>query len=208
MLWSYSSKLEQAAKLNLGSAAAVHAAHLPSLNVEKVLGHSAVLNMKITSKACILSTSTCKPFVASDLRSLLSQAIQDIAQNTYDLDNVVQATVSGLLDQRKVSLVVIGPTAHANLVQGALQGVGVKTDMPSDYKEDENTDSRRGGSDLVAIVGMSGRFPGSDNVEDFWQTLKKGQEFCKKVDHPLANSLRQIYLYLAHSADSQIPFRY
>jgi acyl transferase domain-containing protein/acyl carrier protein len=40
------------------------------------------------------------------------------------------------------------------------------------YKEDENI---RPGLDL-AIVGMAGRFPGAQNIEAFWENLKKGIE--------------------------------
>ena len=37
-----------------------------------------------------------------------------------------------------------------------------------------STHDARGGSDLVAIVGMSGRFPGSENIEEFWNLLQSG----------------------------------
>jgi acyl transferase domain-containing protein len=33
----------------------------------------------------------------------------------------------------------------------------------------------------IAIVGMSGRFPGSDSVEGMWENLLEGREFHKKV---------------------------
>ena len=36
-------------------------------------------------------------------------------------------------------------------------------------------------SQAIAVVGMSGRFPGADNLEDFWNILERGQDLCREV---------------------------
>ena len=33
----------------------------------------------------------------------------------------------------------------------------------------------------IAVVGMSGRFPGVDNLEDFWRILERGEDLCREV---------------------------
>ncbi|RMZ83317.1 hypothetical protein DV737_g1684, partial [Chaetothyriales sp. CBS 132003] len=38
----------------------------------------------------------------------------------------------------------------------------------------------RAGSKCVAIVGLSGRFPGAGSVEEFWKNLLNGQDFVKE----------------------------
>ena len=35
--------------------------------------------------------------------------------------------------------------------------------------------------DAIAIVGMSGRFPGADSVDELWQVLSKGIDMHKEV---------------------------
>lgn len=35
--------------------------------------------------------------------------------------------------------------------------------------------------DDVAIIGMSGRFPRSDDLESFWDVLKHGQDVHEQV---------------------------
>ena len=41
--------------------------------------------------------------------------------------------------------------------------------------EDRETD------DAIAIVGMSGRFPGADSVDELWQVLSEGIDMHKEV---------------------------
>ena len=34
----------------------------------------------------------------------------------------------------------------------------------------------------IAIIGMSGRFPGASNISDFWKNLKEGKESISFLD--------------------------
>ena len=135
----------------------------------------------LTSKVRIVSSSTCASFVASDLGTLLYEMILDIAQNTLRLTDTVQTIVSDLQKIGEVDLVVVGPTAHTSLVQGALREKYINVQVVSEPEAPESTHDLRGGSGLVAIVGMSGRFPGGDNVHDFWNALQKGQDMHQKA---------------------------
>lgn len=144
-----------------------------------------MLMTPLTSKVRIVSSSTCKPFVASDLGTLLYEMILDIAQNTLRLTDTVQTIVSDLRKIGDVDLVVLGPTAHTSLVQGALREKYINVNLISEPEAPVSAHDLRGGSDLVAIVGMSGRFPGSDSVREFWDTLQNGQDFHQKASgHP------------------------
>ncbi|KAL9577385.1 MAG: hypothetical protein Q9212_006395, partial [Teloschistes hypoglaucus] len=52
--------------------------------------------------------------------------------------------------------------------------------------EDAQTLAVNPGSDgdEIAIVGMAGRFPGAESLEDFWQTLEKGLDLHRRVRTP------------------------
>ena len=151
------------------------------IDMERIVGESPVLLTPLTSKVRIVSSSTCKPFVASDLGTLLYEMSLDIAQNTLRLTDTVSTIVSDLRRIGDVDLVVLGPTAHTSLVQGALREKYINVNTISEPEPPVSAHDLRGGSDLIAIVGMSGRFPGSDNVYDFWDSLQKGKDFHKKV---------------------------
>ena len=142
-----------------------------------------MLTTPLTSKVRIVSSSTCAPFVASDLGTLLYEMILDVAQNTLRLTDTVQTIVSDLRRIGDVDLVVLGPTAHTSLVQGALREKYINVNLISEPEAPVATQDLRGGSDLIAIVGMSGRFPGSDNIYDFWDTLQKGKDFHERASY-------------------------
>ena len=62
----------------------------------------------------------------------------------------------------------------------ALQANGIEYEVGKPAMAPQNENSR-GGSDLIAIVGMAGRFPGSDTVDGFWEDLMAGKCHIKEV---------------------------
>ncbi|MCJ1403878.1 hypothetical protein MMC11_007101 [Xylographa trunciseda] len=178
-LWAYSPDLDRAAKIPTDTNGPIHTSHMPRINVEKVLGHSSLLDIPISSKARIASNSSSGTYSHSTLRSLLAHMITDIAHNVLYLTNTLDECISGLADTRKVRLTVVGPTGHLPTVQSALKDAGIKCDVNSHL--DAKVNRVRGGSDLVAIVGMAGRFPGSETIDRFWEDLLEGKNQIKKV---------------------------
>ena len=54
----------------------------------------------------------------------------------------------------------------------------------------------------IAVIGMSGRFPGADTIEELWQVLKDGKETIsffepEEIDVSIPESLRNDSLYVA-----------
>ena len=200
-LWIHSPQLGLAPKLKLNAFSAVHAAHLPMLDMENIIGDSPMLTTPLTSRVRIVSSSTCNPFVASDLGTLLYEMILDVAQNTLRLTDTVQTIVSDLQRIGDVDLVVLGPTAHTSLVQGALREKYINVNLISEPEAPASAQELRSGSDLIAIVGMSGRFPGSDNIYDFWETLQKGKDLHEKAGHYYSRAVHgsRLQLHLIRS---------
>ncbi|KAI9728586.1 MAG: Type I Iterative PKS [Cirrosporium novae-zelandiae] len=180
-LWSYSSDLTLAPKLKIAAAAAVHAAHLPLPDLEKIVGTSPLLDTPVPAKASIISSSTCKPFEASNLRELLYLMIQDVTQNTLRMEATVQAVISKIIGKGDVKLTAVGPTNHTTLVQRNLQNSGLNVTLTDAVKPLPTAENVRGGSDLIAIVGMSGRFPGGNNLPEFWETLRSGADVHQQI---------------------------
>ncbi|MCJ1396229.1 hypothetical protein MMC18_009118 [Xylographa bjoerkii] len=180
-LWSWSSELALAPKLNLAAHTAVHAAHMPLPDLEKIVGNSSMLDVPFSTNVSIISTSTCKPFVASNCRQLLHLIIQDVTQNILYMEGTIRALVSGVIGKGDVQLTAVGPTPHTTLVQRALQSSGVTFHDTSPPKTSQALEKTRGGSDLIAIVGMSGRFPGGNDISEFWETIKNGVDVHEQI---------------------------
>ena len=129
-----------------------------------------------------MSTSSLKPYQSTDLRSLLKEMMWDITQHTLQLGKTVEA-VANLLGKGQVEVTIVGPTSHTSLVTRLLENVGVQP-VVQDFAVASTQTSYRGGSNDVAIVGMSGRFPGSESLEDFWTVIQKAQDLHKEVSSP------------------------
>lgn len=177
-LMEFSKDLDECPKIDTDTKAA-HTPYLPPIDMDVVLGTSPLLNRKLPSKARILSPSSCKPYVHSSLRSLLREMIEDIVSNVLLIDRTTE-TCASLFKDRPVSLIVAGPTGH----QAAVERVLKLRDVRYQIREHEGTsqaNTKRGGSDLIAVVGMAARLPGSDTVDAFFENLMDGKVQLKKV---------------------------
>ena len=141
------------------------------------------LTTPIPAKVRILSPCSGEPYSFSNLHDLLLAIIQDISQNHMDLIQTFQKAASGFRGFRNVHLMVIGPTAHANSIQAALEENKLNVIVATSPEDLVPHISTRDGSGLVAVVGMSGRFPGSESIQAFWESLQRGQDFnCEVSD--------------------------
>ena len=138
--------------------------------------------MPYPPNAQIISSSTCLPYVANDVRALLHQMMLDIGQNTLRLTETIGALVNNILRAGKeVDLIVVGPTAHTRMLKGALQESSIRVNLITEPRIVPPAEVLRGGSEKVAIVGMSGRFPGSESIYEYWENLQRGTDFHQKV---------------------------
>ena len=179
-LMKFSKELEDAPKAKTDTNGAVHTEYMPKFDIERVLGKSRLLNIPITSKARILSPASCKPYEHSTLRSLLHEIIVDIAHNILRISDTAEECIAGIAGDRPVFLTVAGPTGHLAAVQRSLKSKGLKYQLRQ-HRTHEDGIVTRGKSDLVAIVGMAGRFPGSETIEGYFEDLVEKKIQLKKV---------------------------
>ena len=109
--------------------------------------------------------------------------VKDISHNNMDLVKTFHKVASGLQGVKNVDLKVIGPTAHSSSMQTALEENKLDISVTDSIEDSASHVSKREGSDLIAVVGMSGRFPGSESIQAFWESLRLGQEFHSEVSH-------------------------
>lgn len=177
-----SEHFSQASTSRLPSAIAVHAAHLPVLDVDSILGNSSLLD---TPTRCggLFSSSTSEPFAASTLWELLHLIIADIAQHPLYLEETIKNVASSLQGKDNARLLPVGPTHSVSFVQRELQRV-IPTVTTVHISTDDDVPSSEGyrrGSDRVAIVGMSGRFPDSDSTSELWDLLLSGRSAHQRI---------------------------
>lgn len=159
--------------------------NLPSLAIDDILGDSSLLDTIVESgKARMLSPFTCRPYEGTNFRQLLEAIIPDITQHAYFPEATAVSVIrdlKGASPDKAIRLSVMGHTHYLPLVQKILEDEKMKYEVHYHNRSTEAPRESRSGSGFIAVVGMSGRFPGAENIDDFWANLLRGQVEIKEV---------------------------
>ncbi|KAL6695090.1 polyketide synthase [Trichoderma pleuroticola] len=179
-LYSYSPILASASKTHLPLKGLAHAPHIPPLDLDEILGTSSVLRLPVREKIHVVSTSSSRPFEGQDLGSMLAEALVDITQRMQNLIGVSNYCMSEFQSDKTVELVTIGPQGQAGgSLRQDLEVGGICFNLRPAIQV--HKEGLRDGSDLVAVVGMSSRLPGSEDAESFWENLQGGLQFESEI---------------------------
>lgn len=180
-LWEYSPELDRAAKIRTDSPGPLHNPYMPGLDLEKVIGSSTLLNIPLSSKARIISPSSCMTYNHPTLRSLLGEMITDIVNNMQNFHGSAEKVIADIASRgEKASIIVCGPTGQLPMVKHILEENRIQYEIRQ-LQDNLSNSLTRGGSDLIAVVGMAGKFPGSETVEGFWEDLLIGKDQIKSI---------------------------
>ncbi|TGO70875.1 hypothetical protein BELL_0652g00030 [Botrytis elliptica] len=169
----------------LTSANAVHAPHLVQLDISFILGDSPVLGYAIPHTSLLVSVSTGLPYPAVSLRELLHAIVDDIAHKPMCIDKTVEGLASIVSPDRdsEITLTTLGPCSHTGMVQKILSSFfsTVHISVHIGSHEGSDTTNSRGRSSDIAVIGMSGRFPLAEDVEEFWKVLQAGHALHETI---------------------------
>ncbi|KAM0147236.1 hypothetical protein ACHAPG_010711 [Botrytis cinerea] len=169
----------------LTSAIAVHASHLVQLDIPLILGNSPILGSALPRKSLLVSISTGLPYPAVSLRELLHAIVDDIAHKPMWIDKTVEGLASIISPDRdsEIVLTTLGPCSHAGMVQKILAPFfsAVNISALTGSHEGSDTANSRGISNDIAVIGMSGRFPSAEDVEEFWEVLQAGKTLHETI---------------------------
>ncbi|UKZ81664.1 Type I Iterative PKS [Trichoderma virens FT-333] len=176
--WSTEIELASHAKTDIG--ALIHCNVLPPLDVGKILAHFSWSDRTIDwTKARIISPTSGIDYKNTTLGSLIGQVINDIANNALLIDDTVDACISRLERTVTFSVCIPGPTGYLPTVEQAFKTHKIQYEMNNLTMDIAK--SSRGGSDMIAIIGMGGRFPGSNSPEEFWDDVLAANCHIEKV---------------------------
>ena len=144
------------------------------------MGNSPLLKKLIKPNFKVISGSKYRPIAAFDLREFLEENILDIFQNSTNPDRMFEVGASFLDKSKEISLFMLGSTTYLILLRRMLHSQCFKVTLKTNPPTLQNSEIR-GGSGSVAIVGMSGRFPGSDSVEELWESIMRRDELHRKA---------------------------
>lgn len=168
-----------------------HAPHLfDESDIDRILGP-----LTGTSVACRISGrspvmgSAKQDLSSSSYLDLLRQALSQILLKPL-LVNVIVEDMGTL--HSDASSYIIHPIAcsAAQVLGSALRAHGMTSQAETDYCAVESTESLFENDSLpsgdlsrskLAIVGLSGRFPGADTLQEFWSLLREGRDMAREA---------------------------
>ena len=111
---------------------------------------------------------------------LLQRTIAEVLSEPIDLCETMQGFVSDIKNQKLV-IFPIGPTYAVQILQRTLDEAKIEMTIAKFPDLRTSTTPCRAGCGDIAIVGYSGRFPGSETNHEFWKNLEAGRKFDTKV---------------------------
>jgi naphtho-gamma-pyrone polyketide synthase len=137
-------------------------------------------------RGSLLSIRDGAPYDAQSLKELYTQVITDVLISCQDFSSVFNRLSDDLKSsERNYAPIFVGPmnetspmlaTLQARFSQSPVAYVDLK--QASLYPRPSCSPFRK---DKIAIVGMSGRFPGGQDPEEFWKVLYNGWDMHREV---------------------------
>ncbi|KJZ76404.1 hypothetical protein HIM_04133 [Hirsutella minnesotensis 3608] len=164
-----------------------HAPHLFSqLDVDNIVGGVINDSTKAHAEHVPLLTSVNKGSPRS-FAKLLEAAVADILLQPIRWSDILEEIQSCIheTNPKSFKVVPLGTTAD-QLIYTALKQTSLRSLMPSSLSQskpaaDMSSSAANPTKPKLAIIGMSGRFPGAKDNEAFWNTLYQGLDVHKPV---------------------------
>ncbi|KAF2129822.1 polyketide synthase-like protein [Dothidotthia symphoricarpi CBS 119687] len=165
-----------------------HAPHIyAQADIESILDGQAVRHLEqFRPVALIHSATSGKCHTATSTLELMRNVLSEILLQPVRWDNLLGEVVSQVTATSSAECTVsaIGVTNVANSLASALKAGGQTSISVRDHITWVAKTAASGGrtqNDKIAIVGMSGRFPGAANPEALWELLEKGLDVHREV---------------------------
>ncbi|KXS94867.1 hypothetical protein AC578_8460 [Pseudocercospora eumusae] len=164
------------------------APHLKAPDVGNMLQGLASDALKWPILRLLLSPHDGKPFEAKTFGDLLALALHDIVDRCVDLDALATSLAHWVSQRSEKSLELLVLGSHPD---HCIDFAQIMSRISVDFSFLSVQDIHAAGktpatgclprTKAVAIVGMAGRFPGSDGVEELWSVLEKGSSTAAEI---------------------------
>jgi len=165
-----------------------HSPHIHShADIDRILDKDATRHLQqFRPLSLIHSANTGKCQTATTALDLVRTALSEMLLEPVRWDNLLSEVVSQVTAAcgPESTVSAIGVTNVANSLAAALKsggqgGISVRDQSMWSATSDESFG--RSQNDKIAIVGMSGRFPGAASPEELWELLEKGLDVHREV---------------------------
>lgn len=163
-----------------------HASHLYSdADIEEVLQPATETGLGLASSSLrIISGTTDGSMSGLGMDQLLKQVVGDILIRPLSFERVLTTLVSEVRrsDSNRCEIVSVGPSkATSSLVSTLKSETKSEVSVGEQLGLTNAANDAPGTSVKIAVVGMSGRFPGADSLDRLWSLLEQGLDVHRRV---------------------------
>lgn len=195
LVFSQCSDLKRAPKNELtGIRAMQHTLDVNEADIDYVVGNSTLLSTPLRPgyKLWALAGDDANATYSNWGHLLRAAALQTLSQR-LDIAQTVGKLSAHLGTSQHIDVKMMGPSGHApylvNILKAGLgalaRHVSVDGDLAAHAQtriESESSLSNKGIRDgAIAVVGMSGKGPGSEDLEEFWNIVATGQDCHEEI---------------------------
>ena len=162
-----------------------HASHLYSdSDVKEVLQPITEADVKFSPSIRVISDLAERAFPGRDSDQFLMDMVGDILIRPLSFDGILAAVTERAteLAKSKCKVFSIGPSkALASFASALRTGTILDVSVEGELGMERSTVETSTASGKIAVVGMAGRFPNSNNLEDLWSVLEQGLDLHRRV---------------------------
>ncbi|KAF2680034.1 putative polyketide synthase [Lentithecium fluviatile CBS 122367] len=156
----------------------MYCSHLPLVDVAQLARVSPSLDAHLAQRSMYSMHSSDESPHTKTFSELLRKAVEEVVQKPVRYEQLIEAVAVPLrqTENSDVVLTTIGSTSETSEVQSLFRkhGLDVQLAEPKPLPQPYGNDISSIPSDAIAVVGMSGRFPDSDTLDEFWSLLESG----------------------------------
>ncbi|KAI2478997.1 Polyketide synthase module protein [Pyrenophora tritici-repentis] len=171
--------LKNLPKNELNIHALQHTLSISEADIDYIVGHSPLLETPLRPGYRIHGLDDDSPEASyPEWRHLLRASAYQTLSRPLDITQAVSNLDAALEASQHIDAKIIGPSSHTTYLAKVLQTAGRGVSIQNDLSTSPQTS---GTSNGIAIVGMAGKGPGSDDLEEFWNVILKGLDLHEEV---------------------------
>ena len=179
------SELKQASKNELnGIRAMQHSLNVSEADIDHIVGNSPLLSTPLRPgyKVWGIAGNDAEAAYSNWGHLLRVAALQTLSQR-LDIVQTVSKVSAHLGTSQHIDVKMMGPSGHAVYLINVLRaGLGLLTrhvSVDDDLAAQSSSAGIREGA--IAIVGMSGKGPGSEDLDEFWNVIETGKDCHQEI---------------------------
>ncbi|KAJ4315567.1 Non-reducing polyketide synthase Dhc5 [Neodidymelliopsis sp. IMI 364377] len=155
-----------------------HTLRISEADIDYVVGDSLLLRKPVSPDCKIWGLDEDNPDACySDWGQLLRASVSQTLSRPLNIVQTVENLKATLSLSQSVEINLIGPSSHVSHLVKSLQAAGKEVSVEN-YLSAPVFPVKQDG---IAIIGMAGKGPGSDSLEEFWNIILQGLNLHQEV---------------------------